>query len=178
MYWTKRHVLICTASHCSQKGAMDVAGRLRIELIRKKLDAEIMVNNCGTIDLCDMGPNIVVYPDNVILRGATLKDLPDLVAYLRGGELPERMVLNAKSPDEENRRAFYTAALALDQPIEPGAFSTLANDFELDDAWIDEQARRGFIARKAIAEGGLAYVTVTTKTKTRYRLSVVAETVS
>src|SRR5687768_15811394 len=146
MYWTKRHVLICTASHCSQKGAMDVAGRLRIELIRKKLDAEILVNNCGTIDLCDMGPNIVVYPDNVILRGATLKDLPELVAYLRGGDLPERMVLNAGSADEQNRRAFYAEAIKHEGPRSQEEFAGLADGFGLDPAWIDEQARRGFIA--------------------------------
>lgn len=174
MYWTKRHVLICTASHCSQKGAMDVAGRLRIELIRKKLDAEILVNNCGTIDLCDMGPNIVVYPDNVILRGATLKDLPDLVAYLRGGELPERMVLNAGSPDEQNRRAFYAAALEREQPMDQEAFTELASTFDLDSAWIDEQARRGFIARKAVEDGGPLMVTVTSKSKARYRLNAPA----
>jgi (2Fe-2S) ferredoxin len=177
MYWTKRHVLICTASHCSQKGAMDVAGRLRIELIRKKLDAEILVNNCGTIDLCDMGPNIVVYPDNVILRGATLKDLPDLVAYLRGGELPERMVLNAGSADEMNRRAFYAEALKADGPIEQASFVQLADRFGLDTAWIDEQARRGFIARKPVEEGGPNMVTVTTKTRNRYRLAAPAGSV-
>jgi (2Fe-2S) ferredoxin len=149
---------------------MDVAGRLRIELIRKKLDAEIMVNNCGTIDLCDMGPNIVVYPDNVILRGATLKDLPDLVAYLRGGELPERMVLNAGSADEQQRRAFYEEALEQALPHSPESFLELAERHGLDGAWIDEQARRGFIARKAAEDGGPQLISVTTKAKTRYRL--------
>jgi len=175
MYWTKRHVLICTASHCSQKGAMDVAGQLRIELIRKKLDAEIMVNNCGTIDLCDMGPNVVVYPDNVILRGVTLKDLPDLVAYLRGGDLPERMVLNAGSPDEQQRRAFYAEAIAHDGPLPVEDFTALAERYGFDPAWIDEQARRGFIARKAVEEGAPLLVTVTTKTRTRYRLNAPVE---
>jgi (2Fe-2S) ferredoxin len=154
---------------------MDVAGRLRIELIRKKLDAEILVNNCGTIDLCDMGPNIVVYPDNVILRGVTLQDLPDLVAYLRGGDLPERMVLNSGSADEQNRRALYAEALESDGPIEQEAFAELAARFEFDGAWIDEQARRGFIARKPLVDGGPTMVSVTTKTKNRYRLNATSE---
>jgi (2Fe-2S) ferredoxin len=150
---------------------MDVAGRLRIELIRKKLDAEILVNNCGTIDLCDMGPNIVIYPDNVILRGATLKDLPDLVAYLRGGDLPERMVLNAGSADEVNRRAFYAEAMTAGGPVTPETFAALAERFGLDSVWIEEQARRGFIARKPTEEGGPNMVTITTKTKNRYQLT-------
>src|SRR6266498_3956214 len=77
MYWMNKHVLVCTASHCAQKGANDVAGRLRLEMIRKGLDAQILVNNCGTIDLCDIGPNIVVYPDNIIYSGVTVKDIPE-----------------------------------------------------------------------------------------------------
>lgn len=171
MYWTKRHVLICTASHCSQKGSMDLAGRLRIEIIRKKLDAEILVNNCGTIDLCDMGPNIVVYPDNVILRGATLKDLKELVAYLSGGPLPERMVLNAASPDEEARRAFYADVLQRESAVTDTDFAEIASAHGYDGGWIDEQARRGFIARKPSAEDGPVMITVTSKAKTRYRLN-------
>jgi (2Fe-2S) ferredoxin len=174
MYWTKRHVLVCTASHCSQKGAMDVAGRLRLEIIRKKLDAEILVNNCGTIDLCDMGPNIVVYPDNVILRGATLKDLKELVAYLSGGPLPERMVLNAGSPDEQARRTFYAAIVERDEAVKDVEFAEVAASHGYDAAWIDEQARRGFIARKPSADDGGTIITVTSKARTRYRLASTA----
>src|SRR3954468_9378712 len=101
MYWTKKHVLVCTASHCSQKGANDVIGRLRLEVVRRGLDTEILVNNCGTIDLCDIGPNMVVYPENVILSGVSVKDLPDVIAYLRGGAPPERLVLSPRAGDEE-----------------------------------------------------------------------------
>ena len=171
MYWTKRHVFVCTASHCNQKGAMDFVARLRLEIIRKKLDAEILINNCGTIDLCDMGPNVVVYPDNVILRGATLKDLPVLVEYLKGGELPESMVLSAKSPDEEARRAFYLAAITPDEPRDVELFTALALEHGFDQGWIDEQARRGFIARKPSQDGEGTQITVTSKTRTRYRIS-------
>ena len=91
MYWTKRHVLICNASHCASKGANDVAGRMRLEVIRRKLDSEILINNCGTIDLCDIGPNIVVYPDNVILSGVKLKDVGRVVDYLAGGDVPRTL---------------------------------------------------------------------------------------
>ncbi len=44
MYFCRHHVLICTANHCSQKGAQQVAAKLRLELKRAGLDAEIMVN--------------------------------------------------------------------------------------------------------------------------------------
>ncbi len=112
MYWTKRHVVICTASHCVSRGGQDVAGRLRLEIIRRKLDSEILINNCGTIDLCDIGPNLVVYPDNVILSNVTLKDVVRVADYLAGGEVPADLVLDRKTPKEEQRRALYRDAVA------------------------------------------------------------------
>src|SRR5579884_2036762 len=165
MYWTKKHVLVCTASHCAQKGAMTLAGRLRLEIIRRGLDAEILVNNCGTIDLCDIGPNIVVYPDNVIYSGVTLKDLPDIVAHLEGGPVVERLVLNATTPAERARHDFYAAAVA-SEPTRPAPeFVELAAAHGYDEAWIAEQQRRGFIARKPGAEGGPETITVTKKAR-------------
>lgn len=168
MYWTKKHVLVCTAVHCSQKGSMNLAGRLRLEIIRRGLDAEILVNNCGTIDLCDIGPNIVVYPDNIIYHGVTLKDLPEIVEHLKGGPVVERLVLNRQTPSEEARRTFYAAAVTPDPTRPVDDFVSLAARHGYDAAWIGEQQRRGFIARKPATDDKPETITVTTKTRTRY----------
>ncbi|MCC6675168.1 MAG: (2Fe-2S) ferredoxin domain-containing protein [Thermomicrobiales bacterium] len=170
MYWTQKHVLVCTASHCAQKGSNELIGRLRLEIVRKKLDAEILINNCGTIDLCDIGPNVVIYPDNVILSGVTAKDVPALVRYLRGEGDPPGEITGAKTPAELARRAFYRAMVtrgafcALDQVDDIAA----ANGF--DSQWIDEQVRRGFMARKPDPTTEAPSLVVTKKTLDRYRL--------
>ena len=168
MYWTKRHVLVCTASHCSQKGATDVVGRLRLEIVRRGLDTEILVNNCGTIDLCDIGPNIVVYPDNLIYRGVTVADLPEIVAHLRGGPPVERLMLAATTPAEAARGAFYRAAVDPEPGKTEPVFRALAAEHGLDEAWIAEQHRRGFVARKPGVDGGPDALTVTKKARDRY----------
>ena len=168
MYWTKKHVLVCTANHCAQKGANDVAGRLRLEIIRRGLDAEILVNNCGTIDLCDIGPNVVVYPDGVIYSGVTVKDIPDIVAHLTGGPVVDRLRLDRATPAEAARRAFYLAAVT-PEPIRPAdEFAALARAHGFDDAWIVEQQRRGFLARKPATDDAPETVTVTKKARGRY----------
>jgi (2Fe-2S) ferredoxin len=170
MYWTKRHALICNASHCNSKGSNDVAGRLRLEIIRRKLDAEILINNCGTIDLCDIGPNIVVYPDNVILSNVKLKDVARVADYLAGGDVPADLVLSPSTETEKKRGALYAEAVArVDVPSET-EFLALAIAHEFDEGWVTEQARRGFIARKPDAEGAI-HVTVTSKARNRYGLS-------
>lgn len=170
MYWTKKHVFVCTASHCSQKGGMDVAGRLRLDVLRKGLDTEILVNNCGTIDLCDCGPNIVVYPDNVIYSGVTVKDIPEIVEHLKGGPPVERLLLSPETPAERTRKAFYVAAIAAEGGMPPVEADALAATHELGDGWIAEQLRRGFMAKKPNQETGEERLQVTKKALTRYGL--------
>lgn len=168
MYWAKKHVLICTASHCAQKGANDVAGRLRLDIIRRGLDVDILVNNCGTIDLCDIGPNVVVYPDNVIYSGVTVKDLPEIVEHLKGGPIVERLRLDRHSPREEARHRFYTAAVTPDATRAATDFVALAATFDFDEPWIAEQQRRGFIARKPASDDSPETISVTKKARARY----------
>jgi (2Fe-2S) ferredoxin len=168
MYWTKKHVLACTASHCAAKGANDVLMLLRREILRRGLDKEILVNNCGTIDLCDIGPNIVVYPDGTIYSGVTKADIPDLVAALAAGTVVERLVLDPNTPAERARHDFYAAAVDPEPVSNADAFVSLAAAHGFDDAWIAEQARRGFIARKPGSDGGPETITVTSKARTRY----------
>jgi (2Fe-2S) ferredoxin len=170
MYWTKRHVLVCNASHCVSKGANDVAGRLRLEIIRRKLDAEILINNCGTIDLCDIGPNLVVYPDNIVLSGVKLKDVGRVADFLAGGDPPQDLLLSRSTGAEEQRRAFYAEAVSQASPPADAEFLDLATRHGFDEAWISEQARRGFIARKPDGDGQIR-VTVTSKARSRYGLA-------
>ena len=169
MYWTKKHVLVCTASHCAQKGANEVIGKLRLDIVRKGLDTEILINNCGTIDLCDVGPNMVVYPDNVIYRGVTTKDLPEIIAYLRGGPVVDRLVLGPASPEESARRAFYRSVWSETSGFPAGDFVARASAAGFDDAWVAEQQRRGFIAKKPGDTGDV--ITVTKKARDRYSLA-------
>jgi (2Fe-2S) ferredoxin len=166
MYWNRKHVLVCTANHCMQKGASAVAGRLRIELKRKGLDVDVLVNTCDSIDLCDIGPNILVYPDRIIYRSVTVKDLPEIIDSLReGGKPVERLMLTPETGDEVRRRELYEAATKADV-VPADAFLDLAQEHGFDDAWVNEQARRGFIARKEA--DGQPVITVTSKARNRY----------
>lgn len=147
---------------------MDVAGRLRLDVIRRGLDTEILVNNCGTIDLCDIGPNIVVYPDNVIYRGVTVKDIPEIVEHLKGGPPVARLLLSPEGTEERARHDFYAAAVA-EGPTRPATeFEILAVQHGFDAAWVTEQQSRGFVARKPGPEGDEATITVTKKARGRY----------
>lgn len=169
MYWTRRHVLMCTSQHCNQKGAMDVLGRLRREVLRRGLDTEIMVNNCGTIDLCDIGPNMVIYPDNIIYGGVTASDLPDILAWLQGGPVVERLLLQPGSNFEGRRGDFYRDVVRQSVSSEAAA-QDLAETHGLNESFLEEQFRRGFMSRKTDKDTGDTRVQPTKKALTRYGL--------
>lgn len=173
MYWNRKHVLVCTASHCMQKGANNVAGRLRIELKRRGIDKDVLVNTCDSIDLCDIGPNIVVYPEQIIYSHVQVSDLKEIIEHLQGGESVERLVLTPDTPEEAMRERFYQAAVASGDTVSADQFGVLAAEYSYDDAWINEQARRGFIARKEA--DGVPTVIVTTKALQRYRIAIPTE---
>jgi (2Fe-2S) ferredoxin len=153
-----------------QKGANNVAGRLRIELKRQGLDVDLMVNTCDSIDLCDIGPNMVVYPEGTIYSGVQVSDLKEIIAHLTGGEPVERLVLTPDTPAERTRQAVYRSALAVsdDATLPAETFAALASEHGFDEAWIAEQARRGFIGRRE--QDGQPVVNVTTKARARYGL--------
>ncbi len=170
MYWNRKHVLICTASHCMQKGANNVAGRLRIEMKRQGLDSDVLVNTCDSIDLCDIGPNIVVYPEQVIYSHVQVSDLKEIIGHLQGGAAVERLILTPDTPEESRREAFFRAVVTLGDTVAAATFAELALEHGFDEAWINEQARRGFIARKEA--DGVPTITVTSKALHRYRISI------
>ncbi len=168
VWWNRKQVFVCTAQHCAQKGAQNVAGRLRIELKRKGLDVDVLVNTCDSIDLCDIGPNIVVYPDGIIYRGVQARDIPEIIESLRPGGRPvERLIVTPDSEDEVRRRRVYEEACAGGAETIPASeFLAIAQRHGFDEAWVAEQARRGFIGRRQV-EGALA-INVTSKARHRY----------
>lgn len=170
MYWTERHLLACTGNHCNQKGAAQIINRLRFELMRRKMNDRILLNTCGTIDLCDIGPNLVIYPDNIVYSNITEADIPDIVKFLQGGPMIERLLTGPHAPAEVNRQHFYAALQERGNSLSEEDVKALAATRELDERWIAEQLRRGFMAKKPVQDSGEERYSMTSKALHRYRL--------
>ncbi len=170
MYWTERQLFACTGNHCNQKGAAKVINRLRFELMRRKLNTQVHLNTCGTIELCDIGPNIVVYPDNIVFSNLEENDVPEIVAFLGGGDIPERLVLRADTGAEQQRRSFYASLLDKENRVSADHVEQIVTEAGLTMAWIDEQLRRGFMSKKPDDDSGLDVYAMTSKALHRYRL--------
>ncbi len=79
------HVFVCDQQKpegvpcCSGRGSGHVLEALRSEIASRGLSDEVQVTTCGSLGLCDHGPNIIVYPEGVWYSGVNPADVPEIV---------------------------------------------------------------------------------------------------
>ena len=97
----KKHVFICTSSRmtgqqkglCHTKGAVDLVNAFMEAIEEADLEG-IFVSNTGCFGLCEEGPIVVVYPDNVWYGKVSEDDVTEIVEeHLAAGRVVERLAL-------------------------------------------------------------------------------------
>jgi (2Fe-2S) ferredoxin len=122
------HVYACTQEKpggkpcCNARGAQATLDALSAELGKAGLADEVHVTACGSLGLCERGPNWVVYPEGVWYVGVKPEDVPEIVrehfvegrpvARLFAGE-PAAL----KAEILENKRKALAAMAAAQQPV-------------------------------------------------------------
>ena len=95
------HVFVCEQRKpeglpcCSARGSAAVIEALRREVAVRGLTEKVLVTACGSIGLCERGPNMVVYPEGVWYSGVQPEDVPEIVASHFEEGVPVRRLLNA-----------------------------------------------------------------------------------
>ncbi len=89
-----RHVFVCySGKTCPTKGSQELVGVLRDMLAASGLKDAVRVTKSGCLSLCDIGPNMVVYPEGVWYSGVQLADLEEIVqTHLVGGKPVKRLM--------------------------------------------------------------------------------------
>jgi (2Fe-2S) ferredoxin len=73
---------------------VEVLARLAGEIEERELGGEVFVTNTGCFGVCDKGPIVVVYPDNVWYSAVTPDDVTEIIeGHIEGGKVVERLVL-------------------------------------------------------------------------------------
>jgi (2Fe-2S) ferredoxin/SAM-dependent methyltransferase len=93
------HVFVCNqqkpegAPCCYQHGSAQVIDALRREIAANGLDDEVQVTLCGSLGLCDCGPNMIVYPEGAWYSGIAPADVPEIVdSHFRQGKPVNRLL--------------------------------------------------------------------------------------
>lgn len=120
------HVYACqqekpgtTLPCCSGNGSAKVLDALRKELAEQGLMKEVQVTTCGSLGMCERGPNMVVYPDGIWYSSVQVSDVPELVReHFKNGQALERLVnrdVVALRKEIEENRAKAMAAMRAQQ---------------------------------------------------------------
>lgn len=100
----KKQLLVCAGSACLSAKAKGIAEILRDELKRHNLTADYRVIETGCIGSCELGPKIIVAPDQVLYHGLTPPDVQTIVEkHLLGGEIVEEFIYTV--PDTGEKKA-------------------------------------------------------------------------
>jgi (2Fe-2S) ferredoxin/ubiquinone/menaquinone biosynthesis C-methylase UbiE len=93
------HVFICDQKKpegvpgCCARGSQKVIDALRRELGTRGLNDQVQVTTCGSLGLCESGPNMVVYPEGVWYSGLRPEDVPEIIeSHFQNGKPVSRLI--------------------------------------------------------------------------------------
>lgn len=97
----QRHVFVCTQNRppthprgsCGAKGSVAVLQAFWAEQQKRQAYENIGITNSGCVGPCEMGANVLVYPEGVLYRGVTAEDVNEIFdSHLEGGVPVERLL--------------------------------------------------------------------------------------
>lgn len=98
----KKHIFVCSSSrlngqqkgYCHSKDAVSLVETFIEELMDRNLSGDVMVTNTGCLALCEKGPIVIVYPDNVWYGNVSEDDIEEILdEHIEGGTPVERLMI-------------------------------------------------------------------------------------
>ena len=108
MSYYKHHVFFCTNSRTDGRGCcqdFDATGSrqyLKAEIKKLGLSGPggVRINTAGCLDRCDLGPVIVIYPEETWYTYVDKEDLDEILSeHLQHGRVVERLQIKDQKPE-------------------------------------------------------------------------------
>ncbi|ADG81565.1 sucraseferredoxin family protein [Thermincola ferriacetica] len=97
----KYHIFVCTSSRptgqqkgfCHAKASVELMEAFMEEIEERGLGSEVFVTNTGCLGICEKGPIVIVYPDNVWYGAVTVDDVEEIMEeHIEGGRPLARLI--------------------------------------------------------------------------------------
>jgi NADH:ubiquinone oxidoreductase subunit E len=75
-------LFVCDNVDCCSRGSLELMEKIEEMLESEDEAGEVEVEQYTCFGGCDIGPNMIVYPDRAMYSGVQDADLPDIVAHL------------------------------------------------------------------------------------------------
>ena len=83
----RRMIFVCTNDDpdgdrpaCGLQGSMAICKAIKEEVKRRGLKGKIRALKSGCMDLCEKGPNVMIWPEGTLHTHVTADDVPTLIA--------------------------------------------------------------------------------------------------
>lgn len=106
-------VLVCAGTGCSIGNSGALIDAFRVEIKSMGLENEVSVLRTGCLGLCGVGPNVSIYPDNIIYKSVKVEDVKEIVMeHFYKGRPVHRLMLNESDKETNevhdiNKTKFY-----------------------------------------------------------------------
>lgn len=97
----QKHLFICTNQRtggarpsCGLDHGLELTAAFKKSIKDKNLDFPIRAQKAGCLDLCELGPTVVVYPEGIFYGNVQLSDVEEIVEqHIVNGNPVERLRL-------------------------------------------------------------------------------------
>ena len=108
----RSNVLVCGGTGCTSSNSLQIAEKLKDELVKHGLEKEVNVITTGCFGLCALGPIMVVYPEGSFYSMVKVEDIPEIVEeHLLKGRIVTRLLYQETVEEDTikslNKTAFY-----------------------------------------------------------------------
>ena len=109
----KRYLLVCTnrrapdhpKGSCGAKESEEIAVRLKAELVRRALAAEVRSCTTSCLDLCEYGAVVVQEPEHLVYGAVVLGDVEEIVDAMANERTVERLLVSRSPQQDRQSRA-------------------------------------------------------------------------
>ena len=104
------NVLVCSGASCISNDSLKVKEKMLNEIEKLGLKDEIKVIETGCMGPCELGPVIMVYPDESFYKKVKIDDVPEIVSehFLKGRPV-ERLLYKPGEKKSENKKEDFFA---------------------------------------------------------------------
>jgi len=102
----RSHVLVCGGTGCSSSHSMEILEAMQAEIKKQGLENEVRAMLTGCFGLCEVGPNMIIYPEGAFYSHVTVADVPEIVSeHLLKGRIVKRLLYSETVGDNDTIRS-------------------------------------------------------------------------
>jgi len=98
----QKHIFICTNQRpegsrvcCGEERGLALTAAFKKAIKDRGLNTGMRAQKAGCFDICEQGPNVIIYPDGTCYGKVQLSDVEEIVSeHLENNRIVERLVID------------------------------------------------------------------------------------